>query len=52
MAAITSTAPVAAQAGAGGAAIALRASLESVSALTPGEKHLLTELLDRIAAAG
>ena len=39
----------AATAGAGGAAMALRASLDDLSALTSGERHLLAELLDRVA---
>jgi hypothetical protein len=37
------------QAGPQGAAIALRASLDEATTLTPGEGHLLGELLDRIA---
>lgn len=32
-----------------GAAITLRASLDEAAALTPGERHLLAELLDRLA---
>ena len=35
--------------GARGAATALRASLDSTSVLSAGERHLLEELLDRIA---
>ena len=39
-------------ASAAGAAAALRASLENVDVLTPGEKHLLDELLARIGKTG
>jgi len=49
IAAITAAKPVADQPGATGAAIALRASLDQAAMLTPGERHLLGELLDRIA---
>jgi AcrR family transcriptional regulator len=50
IAAITATRPVARQAGISGAAIALRASLGDAAPLTPGERQLLLELLDRLAA--
>ena len=56
IAAITSAAPVSKKPGAQGAAIALRASLAElaelaeIDRLSPGEQHLLGELLDRIAA--
>ncbi len=52
LAAITSAAVVQAQPGASGAAMALRASLARTSVLTAGERHLLEELLDRIADGG
>lgn len=47
--AITGEAVTPAGRGASGAAAALRASLDQVSGLTAGERHLLEELLDRIA---
>ncbi len=47
--AITGDAKPTADAGPRGAAAALRASLVSTSVLSPGERHLLEELLDRIA---
>lgn len=49
LAAITGEAAAAAPPGPGGAATALRASLGATAALTRGERHLLEELLDRIA---
>lgn len=49
VAAITGEAGAAADAGPRGAAAALRASLDGIGALTPGERHLLDELLARIA---
>jgi AcrR family transcriptional regulator len=49
IAAITTDAPTAADPGAVGAAIALRAALPSASALTVHERALLSEWLDRIA---
>ncbi|MBC8138022.1 MAG: TetR family transcriptional regulator, partial [Fibrella sp.] len=51
VAAITGEAVLAGAPGPSGAAMALRASLDRVSVLTGGEKHLLEELLDRIADA-
>ena len=33
-------------------AAALRASLDQVAVLSPGERHLMAELLDRIARGG
>lgn len=42
---------VPASSGVQGAAIALRASLDATCVLTLGERHLLEELLDRIAAS-
>ena len=51
IAAITSTRPVSRQVGVSGAAIALRASIGDTAPLTPGERQLLTELLDRLAAS-
>lgn len=48
MAAITGEV-IAAEPGPSGAAAALRASLDRTSVLTDGERHLLEELLDRIA---
>lgn len=48
IAAITAANP-APQEGATVAAITLRANLDSLDALTPGERHLMTELLDRVA---
>ena len=50
LAAITSSSPVDKSAGASGAAITLRASLDEAAALSPGERHLLDELLERIAS--
>lgn len=44
--------PQAFHTGAAGAASALRASLAEVSELTPGERQLLDELLERISRAG
>lgn len=35
-----------------GAALALKGSLDAVSVLSPGERHLMAELLDRIVDAG
>ncbi|WP_434044071.1 MULTISPECIES: TetR/AcrR family transcriptional regulator [Sorangium] len=52
IAAITSAEPITGRPGAAEAAIALRASLDDAAALTPGERHLLTELLDRLARSG
>jgi len=49
IAAITHANPVTRKPGPAGAAIALRASLDQVATLTPGERHLLDELLSRIA---
>lgn len=49
--AITTEAPIATTPGPAGAAVALRALLPQTTALTPGERGLLTELLDRIAEA-
>lgn len=49
VAAITGKAITPADLGASGAAAALRASLDQTSVLTGGERHLLEELLDRIA---
>ncbi|TNC49436.1 TetR/AcrR family transcriptional regulator [Rubellimicrobium rubrum] len=49
LAAMTGEAP--AVPGPRGAAMALRASLDGVEALSPGERHLMRELLDRIAGA-
>jgi len=49
IAAITRAAPAVAQPSAAGAAIALRASLEHAQALTPGERLLLSELLERLS---
>lgn len=48
IAAITGTAATPAE-GPEVAAITLRANLDSLDALTPGERHLMAELLDRIA---
>lgn len=50
IAAITASRPVSRNVGAAGAAIALRASLSETAGLTPGERQLLTELLDRLAS--
>ncbi|MDX7951182.1 TetR/AcrR family transcriptional regulator [Lichenihabitans sp. Uapishka_5] len=47
--AITFAAPATATPGPAGAAIALRASLAHTTGLTPGERLLLAELLDRIS---
>lgn len=52
MAAITGQPLAIMDAGSRGAATALRASLSETSALTHGERHLLEELLDRIADGG
>lgn len=49
IAAITRAAPVTERPDAAGAAIALRARLDQTATLSPGERHLLGELLDRIA---
>lgn len=46
--AITHAGPVIAQPGPPGAAIALKATLDQIASLTPGEKLLLAELLDKI----
>ena len=51
VAAITTAAPAATKAGPAVAAIALRASLDETTALTPGERHLLAELLDRLSTS-
>jgi AcrR family transcriptional regulator len=51
IAAITSTRPATRRGGVAGSAIALRASLGDAAPLTPGERQLLSELLDRLAAA-
>ena len=50
VAAIANAAPSTKRPGPAGAAIALRASLDEAAMLTPGERHLLGELLDRICA--
>lgn len=52
MAAITGAADAAAAPGPRGAAAALRASLDVTTVLSSGERHLLEELLDRIADGG
>lgn len=52
VAAITGEAITPTQPGPSGAAAALRASLDRISVLTGGERHLLEELLDRIADGG
>ena len=49
IAAVTSESTTPAEPGPGGAAATLRASLDRTSVLTGGERHLLIELLDRIA---
>lgn len=49
VAAITTTSPAPDRPGPAAAAIALRASLDEAAPLTPGERALLTELLDRLA---
>lgn len=49
--AITYTEPLSGSSSATGAAITLRASLNEAAMLTPGEKLLLDELLDRIAGS-
>jgi AcrR family transcriptional regulator len=49
MSAITSEVIVGVEQGPRAVAVALRASLDQISVLTQGEKHLLQELLDRIA---
>ncbi|KIG14276.1 Transcriptional regulator, TetR family protein [Enhygromyxa salina] len=51
VAAITTEAVAPAQPGPSGAATALRASLDQSTVLTSGERHLLEELLERIANA-
>jgi AcrR family transcriptional regulator len=51
IAAITTDAPVIAAPGPAAAAIALRATLPEASALTEGERHVLREWLDRLAAS-
>ena len=51
IAAISHTAPITASPGPAGAAIALRASLTQANILTPGERLLLEELLDRVAGS-
>ena len=51
IAAITNAAPAPDKPGPAGAAITLRASLDQAAMLTPGERHLLSELLDRIASS-
>lgn len=50
IAAITSARPAVRHGGVAGAAIALRACLSETAPLSPGERQLLTELLDRLAA--
>lgn len=50
--AITSETDPAHASGPKGAAVTVRATLERIAVLTAGEKHLLGELLDRIAKAG
>lgn len=52
MAAIISDVSTTGLSGAAGAAITLRSSLDDTTVLTEGERHLLTELLDRIANEG
>lgn len=52
MAAITGEAAAPSTPGPGGMAAALRASLDQTSVLSAGERHLLEELLDRIANGG
>ncbi|MFD6394165.1 TetR/AcrR family transcriptional regulator [Nocardia sp. NPDC060259] len=52
IATITTDVPISAAPGAAGAAVALRALLPQTTALTTGERGMLTELLDRIAEAG
>ncbi len=52
VAAITSDAAAPSAPGSSGLAAALRASLDQTSVLSGGERHLLEELLDRIAAGG
>ena len=49
IAAITNEAIASVGRGSSGAAAALHASLNQTSVLTDGERHLMTELLDRIA---
>lgn len=49
IAAITGEGSANADLGHSGAAVALRASLDGIAVLSAGEKHLLAELLDRIA---
>ena len=50
LAAITRAAPAVEQPGPKGAAIALRASLDHAEVLTPGERLMLGELLERLSA--
>ena len=50
LAAMVGEAP--AEPGPRGAALALRAWLDAAEVLSPGERHLMAELLDRIAVAG
>lgn len=52
LAAITGEATLPATSGPAGAAAALRASLSQTAVLTPGERQLMQELLDRIADGG
>lgn len=52
VAAITGQSVARADSGPSGAAAGLRASLEKTTVLTAGERHLLEELLDRIADGG
>ena len=52
LSAITGEAVATAKSGPSGAAAALRASLDRTSVLTSGERHLMEELLDRIADGG
>ena len=49
VAAMTGEAAAPAQPGPAGAAMALRAAMDRTAVLTSGERHLLAELLDRIA---
>jgi AcrR family transcriptional regulator len=51
IAAITTDAPAVANPGPAAAAIALRATLPETTALTEGERHVLSEWLDRLAAS-
>jgi len=52
IAAITTEAPAVPAAGPVGAAVALRAGLDTVDVLTDAERGLLRQWLDRIAAGG